>query len=255
LTLQSLLHLGYEDAAGVSFAGAVAAAALAATAALAAFCFVKVVGLALLGAPRTPEAVQAVEPPPLTRLAMVLLAASCVVLGVIPGWLLPTLAGLAPGPATLASGLALDLPGTGSFTPLVLLAALAILVGGVHRVLAAGGRTAPTPAWTCGQLVTPRLQWTSAGFTKPLRLVLEAVFRTRREFEIQTDSGVVRLVRYRADVPHLFDTLLYGPTQRFALRIAAVLRRSQSGSLRAYVVYLLVLVLALLVLARIGQTK
>ena len=96
------------------------------------------------------------------------------------------------------------------------------------------------------------LQWTSAGFTKPLRLVLETVFRTRREFEIQTESGVVRLVRYRAEVPHLFDTLLYGPVQRVALRMAAVARRSQSGSLHAYIVYLLALVLALLVLARIG---
>ena len=55
LTLQSLLHVGLSDAAGVSFAGAVAAAALAATAALAAFCFVKVVGLVLLGAPRLPR--------------------------------------------------------------------------------------------------------------------------------------------------------------------------------------------------------
>ena len=49
LTLQALLHLPAYGRVGDGTAGAVALAALAATAALAVFCFVKVVGLVLLG--------------------------------------------------------------------------------------------------------------------------------------------------------------------------------------------------------------
>ena len=33
-------------------------------------------------------------------------------------------------------------------------------------------RAAASPTWACGQPLTPQLLWTSAGFSKPLRLVL-----------------------------------------------------------------------------------
>ena len=78
-------------------AGAVALAALAAAAALAVFCFVKVVGLVLLGPPR--HAVPAVEAPVAMRAAVVALAGACVVLGLAPGLLFASLVGLAPWPA------------------------------------------------------------------------------------------------------------------------------------------------------------
>ena len=52
LTLQALLHVVMSGHVGDGTAGAVALAALGATAALAVFCFVKVVGLVLLGPPR-----------------------------------------------------------------------------------------------------------------------------------------------------------------------------------------------------------
>ena len=74
LTLQSLLHLGVAGHLGVAFAGALATAALAGTAALAVYCFVKVIGLVLLGLPRRPECAQASEVPVGMRASMVFLA-------------------------------------------------------------------------------------------------------------------------------------------------------------------------------------
>jgi hydrogenase-4 component B len=120
------------------------------------------------------------------------------------------------------------------------------------RWIAAGRRSAPAPAWACGQPVEPSLEWTSAGFTKPLRLVLESVFRPEREIEVRTAGTLVQEVRYRSEVPHLFDTLLYEPSQRVALRAARTARRLQSGSLRAYILYLLGLVLVLLAAVQLG---
>src|SRR6185437_15711162 len=94
-----------------------ALAALAATAALALFCFVKVVGLVLLGPPRTPAVAAAEEPQLPMRAAVVFLALACVVLGVAPGLLFSKLLFLEP--STVFSGvgrrpLGLYLPGTGS---------------------------------------------------------------------------------------------------------------------------------------------
>jgi hydrogenase-4 component B len=107
----------------------------------------------------------------------------------------------------------------------------------------------------CGQPPAAGLQWTSAGFTKPLRLVLETLLRTRREVQVTVSSGVVEAVAYEAEVPHLFDTLLYGPVSRVALRAAGIARRVQSGSLRTYLIYLLALLGVLLALARTGVLR
>lgn len=251
LTLQSLLHLGVAGRVGVALTGAIATAVLAGTAALAAYCFVKVIGLVALGAPRRPECVEASDAPVGMRASMAFIAFGCVTLGVLPGLLVPTLAALGPGHSGLSASATLTVPGTGSLPTLALTVGLVALVALLVR-LAGARRAAPTPVWVSGQPTTTESQWTSAGFAKPLRLVLESLLRPRRNVEVVIRSGVVQSVAYRAEVPHLFDTLLYGPVSRGALRGARVARRLQSGSLRAYLVYLLALLGVLLALARIG---
>ena len=253
LTLQSLLHLALDAPVGVALAGAVALAGLAATAALALLCFVKVVGLVLLGAPRRPESAAAVEAPAGMRAGMVALAALCVVIGLVPGLLVPTLAGLAPGASdeVLARHAGLDVPGTGSLPALGLAVALLVLTAALIRVRGSR-RAAPAPTWACGQPVTPALNWTSAGFTKPLRLVLEAVLRPRRELEVVEQGGLVQSVTYASEVPSLADAVLYEPAIRTGLRGAAFARRLQTGNVRTYALYLLALVLGLLALVRTG---
>jgi hydrogenase-4 component B len=253
LTLQSLLHLALAAPLGVALAGAVALAGLAATAALALLCFLKVVGLVLLGAPRRPECAEAVDAPAGMRAGMLALAALCVAIGLVPGLLVPTLAGLAPGASddVLDRHAGLAVPGTGSLPTLGLGAGLLILTAALIR--ARGTRRAPSaPSWACGQAVTPALNWTSAGFTKPLRLVLEAVLRPRREIEVVEERGLVQRIDYSSEVPSLADTVLYEPVIRTGLRGAAVARRMQTGNVRTYALYLLGLVLALLALVRSG---
>ncbi len=251
LTLQALVHAAFGPSPGVGIAAAVAAAGLAATAALAAFAFVKASGLVLLGAPRRPELESATEPGWGMRLPLLLLAACCLALGAVPGLLVPALAKLAPQPANLASGPSLVVPGTGSLPSPWLLAGILALIGALW--LARGSRrSAPVPAWACGQRVEPALGWTSAGFIKPLHLVLENVLRPQREVTVVREHGLVRSVAYRGEIPHLFDTALYRPAWRGAQRLAAIARRIQSGSIRAYAAYLLVLLLAVLALTRIG---
>jgi hydrogenase-4 component B len=251
LTLQALVHVALGPALGLGLAGALATAGLAATAALALFCFVKAVGLVLLGSPRRPEVAAAVEAPAAMRGAAVLLAACCVALGAVPGLLVPSLMELAPQPREIATEPSLAVPGTGTLpSPWLLVGLLALTV--LLWRLRGSQRAAPAPAWVCGQRVEPALAWSSAGFTKPLRLVLESVLRPRREIEMARSGGVLQAVTYRGEVPHLFDTVLYGPLRRRALAAARQARRIQSGSVRAYAAYLLGLLMAVLVLVRVG---
>ena len=253
LTLQSLIHAAlHRPVAGALVAGA-AVAALAATAALALLCFVKVVGLALLGAPRRPECAAAVDPAIGMRAGMAVLACTCVVLGLAPGLVLPTLAALAPGEHrfALSRHVGLVLPGTGAYPALGVAVALLVLTAGLVRLRGAR-RAAPAPVWLCGQPAVPALRWSSAAFTTPLRLVLDRLLRPEHAIDVRSSGGMVQSITYSGHVPSLVDTLLYEPTVRAGLRAAAVARRLQTGNVRTYAAYLLGVVIVLLVLARTG---
>jgi hydrogenase-4 component B len=252
LTLQSLLHAAFGPPLGVALAATICLAGLAATAALALLCFVKVIGLVLLGPPRRAECAAAVDAPRAMRAGMGALAGLCVAIGLFPGLVVPTLAGLAPGGGPeLPRHAGLVIPGTGSLPALGLAVALVAVFALLRR--ARGARSAaPAPSWACGQVVVPTLSWTSAGFSKPLRLVLESVLRPRTETQVVEEGGLVQRVAYASEVPSLVDTVLYEPTIRAGLRGAAVARRLQTGNVRTYALYLLLLVLGLLALVRMG---
>jgi hydrogenase-4 component B len=251
LTLQALLHLPAAGGVGVGIGGALALAALAATAALALFCFVKVVGLVLLGRPRRDAVATATEAPAPMRTAMLLLAIACVAIGVAPGLLVGPLVGLVPWAATVPATVVLHLPGTGSL-PTGGIAVALVAIASVLVLLRGRRVAAPSPAFAGGQLIEPPLDWTSAGFTKPLRLVLELVLRPEREIAVTVQGGVVQEVTYSGRVPQLVDERLYRPVIGFALATARHARRLQTGHLGTYVGYLIALVLVLLAAAKIG---
>jgi hydrogenase-4 component B len=231
--------------------GALTLAALAATVALGALCFVKVIGLVLLGPARTAESAQATEAPATMRGAVVALAGACVALGTVPGLLFGRLVELAPWGAQAPERAGLSLPGTGGLPT----AGIACVLVGIATIawLARGTRRAPAAAtWACGQAIEPSLRWTSAGFSKPLRLMLEPILRPQREIEVRTRHGVVQEVAYSSRMPNVIDDYLYRPVTRGGLAAAGWARRLQSGRLGTYVAYLVGLVLALLFAVRIG---
>lgn len=253
LILQSLLHVPAYGGAWGGMVGAVALAGLAATAALAVFCFAKVIGLVLLGPPRQRACADAVDPAPPMRSALAFLAVACVVLGLVPGLLFAELVSLAPWavPGGAPGGPGLNLPATGGLPTVGIAVALFAIVA-VLALLRGRRRAAAAPTWACGQELAPSLLWTSAGFTKPLRMVLEVVLRPTRHVAVRTEGGVVQGVRHRSRVPELAEEYLYRPVVRWALACARVARRMQSGHLGAYVAYLIGLVLVLLLSVRIG---
>ena len=189
------------------------------------------------------------------------LAVFCLLLGLFPGVILPTLVGLAPGGAETAGlfagdrvdsllpwNLGVSLSGTGGLPTLFLALFLAALVG--LLVLLRGRRRAPAaPVWTCGQRVERPLLWTSAAFTMSLRLALKGLLRPERTVGLEESGGVAQRLDYRSTVPHLFDRLLYRPAIRWSLAAATFARRLQSGSLRTYMAYLLALVIGVLAVA------
>jgi hydrogenase-4 component B len=242
LVLQSLLHATLHGPLGIALAAAAALAGAAAAAALALLCFVKVSGLVLLGAPRSERAARATDAPLPMRVAVGLLAAGCVLLGIAPGLLLPRLARLLSGAvptAPLHAHVGLPLPATGALPTAGI--ALALLLLTALLWTARGFRAqqrAAAPSWACGQPLIPDLLWSAPAFTKPLRLVLQGLMRPRRELEVVQAGGLTQRIVYTSHTPSLIDRVLYEPTIRVALAGAAVARRLQTGNVRTYAAYL-----------------
>jgi hydrogenase-4 component B len=91
LTLQTLLLSAALPWTAIKIVFAVCGAILALTAALAVTCFVKVFGMGFLGMSRSKEAASAVEAPIAITVPLAALALTCIVLGVTPTYVIPTL--------------------------------------------------------------------------------------------------------------------------------------------------------------------
>lgn len=263
LLFQGLLQMGVDGgSAATATLAAVAAGALALTGALALACFVRLFGIGFLGQPRTDAACHAHEVGPSMQGGMTILAGLCLGLGVFPGPLIrllqPVTAGLvgvsaAPSLRTLPG---LDVsPLDGAYAPLALVALL-VLLGLlpwlVTRLVGGRGRTRIAPPWVCGIELQPRMQYSATGFAKPIRIIFQAVIRPQRSVVLDrpTSPYVVRAVRYEESVQPIYEQHLYQRGVALLLWTSHRIRLVQSGSLRAYLTYLFVTLVVVLVLSR-----
>jgi hydrogenase-4 component B len=265
LTYQALLQ-GYgttESLIRIMFP--LGGAMLALTSALAAACFVKAFGITFLAQPRSREARQAKEASPTMLLGQGLLALACVFLGLGPTLFLnvldPVTQQLAgrqlsstlsqSGGLVLASGAARG-GGISMLGICVAALGLALVPLALRLVLARGTRIRRGPTWDCGlQGLTPQMEYTATGFSKPIRMIFKALFRPRREVQREYDFSpyFATTLRFESHVEEVFQTRIYRPLNRLILRVSRRLRALQAGSIQAYLIYIFVTLLALLCLA------
>jgi hydrogenase-4 component B len=265
LTFQAFLF-GFRGSAEplVHLLFPVGGAVLALTTALAAACFVKAFGISFLALPRSGAAAEARESPAVMLLPQAFLAALCVGLGLFPGLVLralgsvrASLPGLEPGTVMAAGPLGMA-SGLESFDRVVPVFLGAALVGGLAAAalltLSRGVAARRVPTWGCGGVLGPRTEYTATAFSKPLMMIFRAVYRPTREVETLADVSTYfpQEVRYRAQIEPTFERYIYHPLVRAVLRAATGMRVLQAGSLHAYLAY--VLVLGVLLLVWLGGT-
>jgi hydrogenase-4 component B len=233
----------YAALALVTIAGLALTGGLALAAAVAAF------GVGILGGARverandaTPERVGA------ATVALGVLAAACIVPGVFPQLAVAPLARIAvaalggDAPAILAAVPSLPwLPLGLALLPLG--GALACVVLGARR----GVRSVPT--WTCGSPVTPAAQYTVTAFTKPLRIVFAFALLPQRRRITKGSPWFPTRIAYRTEPRYLVDEGARALSS-LALHLARRSRALQSGSLRLYLAYAVVALIAVVAVAR-----
>jgi hydrogenase-4 component B len=236
----------------------VAGALLALTTALAAACFVKAFGMTFLARPRGTAAERACESPSTMLVPQAFLAAMCLVLGLAPGWVLGVLAGVTaslPGvrpAAEMVRGGFTIASGPGHFDHLAppLVALSLLLAVALASALSIGVRYAVrrAPTWGCGGELSAQTEYTATAFSKPLMMIYSAIYRPTREVSRvgEVSPYFPSEVRYRAEIEPTFERFVYGPLTRGVLGAAERMKVIQAGSLHAYLGYVLVLGIVLL---------
>jgi len=240
----------------------IAGALLALTAALAAACFVKCFGITFLALPRSAAAGGAKEAAWSMRMGMAILALACVVLGLGAGWFMPsfdpvsrqTFGVTVSQNLTAQNGLLITAGSArnGSVAPvalgLVLVALAAVpmlfrLMWGRHSHRTTG------PTWDCGLPgLTADNEYTATAFSKPLRMIFGALFRPRREIQAEFDVSPYypKAIHFESEIQPAFEKNIYDPLKNGILHMAARVRRVQAGSLHAYLAYIFVTLILLL---------
>jgi len=265
LTYQSLLQGFGTTTSLIRLMFPLSGAMLALTGALAAACFVKAFGITFLAQARSDHARQAHEAPFTMLLGQGILVAACVFLGLFPTVFLKLFDPLTQQltgqqlsqQLTVANGLVLSgVAAQGGTVSTLGITVMLLCLLPVPLVLwalfARRSRTRIAPTWDCGlRGLTPQMEYTATGFSKPLRMIFKALFRPRREVQREYDFSpyFTTTLRFESHVEEMFQTGIYRPLRWLVLRASRRLRALQAGSIQAYLIYIFVTLLALLLFA------
>ena len=305
LTLQALLRSAVLLSPAVKILFALCGATLALTAALAVTCFVKVYAMSFLGIRRGEWDLRGRKKETRPRFALTYLAIACLLLGILPTYVIPALnraveplvgasatASLVPSfftatpenqqlpPAFLQDFHNLGaqtgrnvLPGRGmvvlargseqnpvifAMSPFYGFLALAVflLVTWIFVTRATGKRRlVRNELWAGGiPRLLPEMTYTATGFSNPVRVVFQAIFRpniaedTRETVAVHFRTAILR----RREETHLVDRLFFHPVGDAISWCARLLAGMHHGRLNAYIAYTIAFLMIILLLFRLS---
>ena len=262
LTFQAILLSPQLPSWGLRLLVPAVGALLALSAALAAACFVKAYGVTFLGRPRTRAAATAAETDNFSLAAMFILAALCLVAGILPGLFIDALAPISTAllgermPVQIGSQWLSIVPiaaSRSSYDGLLVFVFIAIsgmlAAFAIHRL--ASDRLRRAPAWDCGYPdPSPATQYTATSFAEPIRRVFGTVmFRAREQVEMPP-PGDTRPARLTVQMTDPIWDWLYAPLAAAVSAAADRLNRLQFLTIRQFLTLVFcALVILLLVLA------
>ena len=223
LTFQAILLSPQLPSWGLKLLVPAVGALLALSAALAAACFVKAYGITFLGRPRGSAAEVARETDGFSRAAMIVLAALCLLAGILPAFFIDMLAPVSTAligermPAQIGAQWLSIVPiaaSRSSYDGLLVFLFMAIsgtlAATAIHRF--ASDRLRRAPAWDCGYPdASPAMQYTAMSFAQPIRRVFGTVVFRAREFTQMPPPGDTRPAKLTVESHDLIWDGIYAP--------------------------------------------
>lgn len=234
----------------VRFAGLMAISCLALIGTLVTSCFIRTIGIAFQGRPRSAAAEKAHEVASGMRASQIILSCACVGLGLCAPWMLRLESFVigqhfASGPP-LSSAWTLPL-GSAIFTVLVVAAAVTGWL--INERSFDPARVYIT--WDCGfGDVGPRVQATSISFAQPVVRMFGTLFNYAHTLRLEgLDSRLFPdEVLSETTVDHPLEHHVYGPAVKWFDQLSHTIMEMQQGSIHIYLLTMLVTLALLLVI-------
>jgi hydrogenase-4 component B len=265
LTFQAILVSPQLATWGLKFLIPAVGAMLALAAALAAACFVKAFGLTFLGRPRSAAAQVAHDAPFGPRAAMLSLVGLCLLAGILPGYVIDTIAPLSRGlvggsmPLQSAQSWFTIVPidtARSSYNGFVVFAfttlAAVLAAWAIHRFASRELRRAP--AWDCGFVdANPALQYSTSSFAQPIRRVFASLLFRASEHVTMPPPGDVAAAHFSVTLRDLIWEYGYQPVYRTVDALATRANRLQFLTIRQYLALSFITLVSLLCLLAFTQ--
>ena len=105
------------------------------------------------------------------------------------------------------------------------------------------------PVWDCGLPgLSEENEYTATAFSKALRMIFSVLYKPRREIQAVFDVSPYfpKEIRFESEIEPTFEKRLYAPLQEFIFRVSSRMRTIQAGSIHAYLAYIFVTLVLLL---------
>jgi hydrogenase-4 component B len=270
-TMQALLSSYQVPNAIIQISISFASIAFALTAGIALATFVKIFGISFLSKPRSEHAERAKEVPRTMIAGMAVAGGMCVIFGLVP--LL--------GTSVISSAFGIDgsqfTQATSPFQPLstpqdasvtlasmsmpalgVMMASVAAAVFGFITFASRGRKTARRvySTWDCGfGKLNERMEYTATSLSQPIRTVFKSLYKTAtnidKQYFFESNAYLKKSIQVDSASRDIFEDRLYRPLTGAAIAFFDKVRKIQTGKVNAYLLYILIALLSLLVLARL----
>jgi hydrogenase-4 component B len=268
LMYQSIFSGFVLGQAGLNIILIITAASLALAAALSAGSMIKLYGISFLGRPRTIHAESAVEVPGVMNAGIGILVALSLLFGLFPRVAI-----------NLFNGIVLDFQGVsikdqlnGNFLlvsfpmqlnqnaispALALGLCIVVILISLMFLRGIGGKYTQRiyGTWDCGfKVLTPRMQYSGRAFSKPIKIVFRIFIKSTRELKLVGDDLYhPESIEYNVKTESTLEKFVYLPLIRGISMLSEKLKfMIQTGSVHAYLLYIFVAVLVLMLYNRIN---
>ena len=254
LVLEALMQAFRTANVACEVAFALAGAVIGVAAGIAVVTFTKLVGIGILGAARTGQEYRTEHARSPWRGGGLILGGLAIVgVGVLAVGLLRLIAPSIDAISGIASTQAmigafpLVQPTFGGFSSIspsglgIVLCGFTLMFWIIARLFSRP-RKRESAVWTSGEPYAPWTQYTGTGYSNPTRVILDAGMRTVRDTESPSSGG------YGSYIRPFFDLAFYSALTKPFLALADLVRATQSGVIAAYLSYILVFTIIMLLL-------
>ena len=264
LTFQSLFSGMQALNTSVQWVFILAAGSLAFTGGLAAACFVKAFGATFLARPRSEEVKHTKESDLALRIGMGALALLTLVIGIFAGPIANIISGVAKNLNVFSAAEAgfsanLNMVATKNgfasvSMPLIFLSLVVVMaISFVVVKFATRDRKIKFGCtWDCGTTLGPRMEITATGFSRSIITIFRGILKPTKQDEIEYRDSSMRYFpkaeEVKLEVGDIYGAYLYKPAQEMVAIISERVKRIQTGNINAYVLYMFLVLIILLVL-------